>query len=50
MAATSTAQDLINLKGIVRDLDIDDKKILQMNNQRVISMINSYENSKQGNT
>lgn len=50
MAATSIAQDLINLKGIIRDLDIDDKKILQMNNQRVISMINSYENSKQGNT
>lgn len=48
VAAASTAQDLINLRGIAQDFGINERTSLRMDNQGAISMVNSYENSKRG--
>ena len=48
IAAASTAQDIINLKGIISHFNMDETAVLFMDNQGSISMTKSYENSKRG--
>lgn len=49
-AAASAAQELVNVKGIMSEfVQSDQKSVLKVDRASAISMVKTYQNSKEGN-